>query len=344
LDLHYRDDERMTVGRVDAEPPSAIDEAHVLAAVQALLRATLSAAPWPPALTEVTTAALTEPRRALGGRLTPWVLFPLCCCAAACGEWRPALAAAAAAELYVAALDLCDDIEDGDHSVIVARYGLPIALNAATALLALTHTVLQPAASDGPGAAHRRAQDALWAGLAVATGGQHLDLSAAGDAPLSVEECLDIARRKGGALVEACCRAGAAFGTDNPALVGRCGHLGSSLGLLAQLDNDMHDAEDSRGKSDVTRLKQTVPIAIARRWRGQDTLDAAVWQGGIQLAYALIHAERARAHEALADVAVLCPDPFLRAPPLGYCCHHAAPLQTLQRRRRDHKPRGFDTT
>jgi geranylgeranyl pyrophosphate synthase len=303
----------MTMVRGEAETAS-INEEHILDAVQALLRATLSAASWPPALTKVVTDALAEPMRALSGRLTPWVLFPLCCCAAACGEWRPALSAAAAAELYVAALDLCDDIEDGDRSAIVERYGLPIALNAATALLALAHTVLQPGASDEAADARRRAQDALWEGLAVATGGQHLDLSAAGDTPLSVEACLDIARRKGGALVEACCRAGAAFGTDNPELAARCGHLGSSLGLLAQLDNDMHDAEDSLHKSDITRRKQTVPIAIARRWRGQETLDAAVWQGGIQLAYALIHAERARAREALEDVAVLCPDPtFARA-------------------------------
>ncbi len=79
----------------------------------------------------------------------------------------------------------------------------------------------------------------------------------------------------------------------------------------------MHDAEDSRRKSDVTRLKQTVPIAIARRWRGQETLDAAVWQGGIQLAYALIYAERARAREALEDVAALCPDPVFARAALG---------------------------
>ena len=307
----------MTMVHGAAEAVFTMNEEHILDMVHARLRAALGAAPWPPALTEVTTAVLTEPTRALGGRLTPWVLFPLCCCVAACGEWHPALSAAAAAELYVAALDLCDDIEDSDYSTTVERYGLPITLNAATALLALAHTVLQPGASDGAGAAHRRAQDALWEGLAVATGGQHLDLSAAGDAPLSVDACLDIARRKGGALVEACCRAGAVFGTDNPELIGRCGQLGSSLGLLAQLDNDMHDAEDSMRKSDVTRLKQTVPIAIARRWRGQETLDATVWQGGIQLAYALIHAERARARAALEDVAALCPDPAFARAALG---------------------------
>jgi len=307
----------MTLVHGDTEPASAIDEARALDAVRALLRATLNAAPWPPALVEVATAVLAQPMRALGGRLTPWVLFPLCCCAAVCGDWRPAVSAAAAAELYVAALDLCDDIEDGDYSVIVERYGLPIALNAATALLALAHTVLRPTVFDGAGAAHRRAQDALWEGLAVATGGQHLDLSAAGDAPLSVDECLDIARRKGGALVEACCRAGAVFGAANPELIERCGRLGASMGLLAQLDNDMHDAEDSVYKSDVTRLKQTVPVAIARRWRGQETLDAAVWQGGIQLAYALIHAERARARAALEDVAALCPDPAFARAALG---------------------------
>ncbi len=290
---------------------SSLNEARILDTVQGSLRDTLAAAPWPRVLIETAADVLAEPTRALGGRLTPWVLFPLSCCAAACGDWRPALPAATASEIYITALDLCDDIEDGDLSAAVDRYGVPLTLNLATALLALAHEVLKPVDPATPSAACRAAQDALWQGLAVATGGQHMDLASAGADPLPVEECLDIARRKGGALAEACCRAGAAFGTDDPALIERCGAFGRSLGLIGQLDNDMHDADDSVHKSDLARHTQTVPIAIARALGGPGELGVAVWQGGIQLAYALIHAERARAREELDGVVALCPDPAL---------------------------------
>lgn len=284
-----------------------IDQAEMLDTVRASLRATIAAAPWPRALLDVVSDILSEPTRALGGRVTPWMLMPLCCCMAVSGDWRRALPAATASECYVTALDLLDDVEDGDVSVMVERYGVPIVLNAATALLALAHATLG-ARSDATVARHS-AQDALWYGLLVATGGQHLDLAAAGGPPLSTEECLDIARRKGGALAEACCWAGAAMGTDDVALIEQCGLLGRSIGLYGQLDNDMHDAGGETGKSDLARRKQTLPIAVARMGDEFGVLSEAVWRGGIQLAYALLHTERARAQEILGNVAAACPDP-----------------------------------
>ena len=141
----------------------------------------------------------------------------------------------------------------------------------------------------------------------MAAGGQHLDLAAAGSLPLAVDDCLDIARRKGGALAEACCRAGAACATNDPQVLERFGRLGRSLGLAGQLDNDMHDAGDGVHKSDLARRKQTVPIAVARAHGEPAALTEAVWQGGVQLAYALLHAERARAAEALEVATVACP-------------------------------------
>src|SRR5207237_5717991 len=174
---------------------------------------------------------------------------------------------------------------DGDLVGSIQRHGVPIMLNLATALLALMHRALEPATSE-ESAACRRAQDALWEGTVVAAGGQHLDLATAGAAPLSVEDCLDIARRKGGALTEACCRAGAAFGTADPALIERFGLLGRCIGLVGQLDNDMHDAADGARKSDLAQRKQTVPIAVARAGADTATLNHAVWRDGIQLAYA----------------------------------------------------------
>lgn len=297
------------------------DRECVLQAVQVGLRAALAAAPWPHALTTVATDILADLTRVLGGRLTPWALFPLCCGAAGGGDWRDLVPAAVACEFYATALDLLDDAEDGDMSVAIDRYGVPTVINVATALLALAHTSLQPdpATTSLTGQArHSHAQAALWEGLAVATGGQHLDLSAAGGDPLSTEECLDIARRKGGALVEACCRVGAMLATDDTLFIDRCGALGRSIGLYAQLDNDMHDAADTVKKTDLARLTQTIPLAAARARRGPDAaLSEAVWQGGIQLAYALKHAEMARARAALEEACTLAPDPAFARAALG---------------------------
>jgi geranylgeranyl pyrophosphate synthase len=92
-------------------------------------------------------------------------------------------------------------------------------------------------------------------------------------------------------------------------LIERFGLLGRSIGLVGQLDNDMHDAGGGARKTDLAQRKQTVPIAIARAGNASESLDDAVWRGGIQLAYALVHAERARAQEALEAAAAACPDP-----------------------------------
>ena len=286
----------------------ALVETEMLDAVQAAVGAAIAAAPWPHALTALAAEVLTEPGRILSGRLTPWTLMPLCCCAAACGEWRRAVPAAAAVELYVNALELLDDLADGDGCLTIHRYGAAVTLNLTTALLALAHLTLHAAGTEH-GAAARRAQDALWMGLAVAVGGQHLDLTTAGGAPLSVEECLDLARRKSGGPSEACCRAGAAFGTADAALIDRFGALGQSLGLVGQLDNDLHGASDGSPKSDRARQAQTVPVAFARALGAGRDGEALALDGGLQMAYALLHAERVRAHDAVDDVAAACPEP-----------------------------------
>ena len=92
-------------------------------------------------------------------------------------------------------------------------------------------------------------------------------------------------------------------------------------GLCGQLDNDMHDAGDSLAKSDLAQRKQTIPIAVAR---ATATIAAAfgdaVWHGGIQLAYALVHAELARAHEALEGSRRPAPTRPSREPPCACCC------------------------
>jgi geranylgeranyl pyrophosphate synthase len=287
-----------------------MDASQALPAVQHSLYASIARAPWRDPLRAVVGDLLASSDRVLGGRLTKWALIPLCSCVAACGDWRPALPAAAAVEMYSVVTDVFDDVEDNDLSLAIERHGMPIVLNAAMALLVHANDCLAAAPEPFPGA-NRRAQDALRDGLLIAASGQHLDLASAGHDPLSVEDCLEIARGKAGALVAAACVAGASFGTPDETLLEGFHMLGMSLGLVGQLDNDMHDADNCTRKTDVSRLKQTVPIAFARRFSTSSDLEQAVWQAGIPMTYALLHAERVRAAEALDAVAALCPDPVL---------------------------------
>jgi geranylgeranyl pyrophosphate synthase len=159
--------------------------------------------------------------------------------------------------------------------------------------------------------APRGAQYALRNGLLIAASGQHLDLASAGGDPLRVEDCLEIARGKAGALVAAACVAGASFGTDHETLLLRFHEFGVSSGIAGQLNNDMHDVELRAGKTDVVRLKQTVPIAFARRFDPTCSLEEAVSMAGIPMTYALLQAERVRATEALDAVISDCPHPTL---------------------------------
>ncbi len=288
----------------------AMDATYALPEVQHALRASIESAPWRDTLKGVVNDLLAAPGRVLGGHLTKWALVPLCCCAAARGDWRPALPAAASMEMCSVATDLIDDVEDDDLSSAIERHGMPIVLNAATALLIHANGCLATAPEPFPGA-NRSAQDALRDGLLVAASGQHLDLASAGRDPLGVEDCLEIARGKAGALVAAACVSGASFGTADAALLRAFHLLGLSLGVAGQLDNDMHDADNYARKTDAARLKQTVPIAFARRFNVSDALEHSVWQAGIPMTYALLHAERARAREALEAVIALCPAPVL---------------------------------
>lgn len=285
----------------------ALVEAEMLDAVQIAVRAAVAAAPWPHALATVALDVLDEPGRVLSGRLTPWTLMPLCCCGAACGEWRRAVPAAAAVELYVNALELLDDLADGDGCLTVQRHGAAVTLNLSTAFLALAHLTLSADATDRVAA--YRAQDALWTGLAIAVGGQHLDLTTAGGTPFSIEACLDLARRKSGGPAEAACRAGAALGTADTHLIDRFGALGQSLGLVGQLDNDLHGAAKESSKSDRARAAQTVPVAFARTLDGETGAGALAVDGGWQMAYALLYTEYERACEALESAAAVCPHP-----------------------------------
>lgn len=210
--------------------------------------------------------ALRQDGRLLAGGELRWPALVLASARAAHGDARVASRVAAAVELFITGLDILDEVEDDDHSPLVDQAGVARALNVSTGLLMLGQRVLSDLAADGvPAARVASFARALTEAGALATGGQHLDLSTEGRADLTPTDALDIARRKGGALVAGACRLGALVGTDDQDLLALYTEYGRHYGTAAQLANDLHDAGDLGRKSDLARSKGTLPLIYDRR-------------------------------------------------------------------------------
>lgn len=217
--------------------------------------------------------------------------------------WRDVAPAAAAAEFLGVALDIIDDIQDGDGT-LVQQIGVPIALNVALALLGLTHAALSDPqlSTDLQGPLH----ELFAADLLTATGGQFLDLAFEERSHISMASAIEMTERKSGALVALTYRAGAAIGvrtiSDNQAvrqaIIDDFTTFGRALGVRMQLFNDWRDSQTDRAdqKTDRARHKKTPPLVIEDELRESGLTDPeflvpAVGQAvgiaaQVQLAYA----------------------------------------------------------
>ena len=82
---------------------------------------------------------LRQKGKVLAGAARPtWPAIVLGSAAAAGGDGRAAARVAAAVELFLAGLDVLDEIEDGDHSPLLAATGQARALNVSTAVLGVS--------------------------------------------------------------------------------------------------------------------------------------------------------------------------------------------------------------
>jgi geranylgeranyl pyrophosphate synthase len=191
---------------------------------------------------------------------------------------------AVAVECFCAALDLLDDIEDGDQTPIVQELGAARVLNVTTVLLTLAQQALLSLSelSIEPAKILRLLNTLQESALGI-TSGQHRDLLAEQRSALDFtrEECIDIAAVKAGAILRLACRLGAQCAGADTVLREQFAEFGLLLGTAAQLDNDSHDLyyllqdvipsilpEDagttSRSmKSDLVRGKKTLPIVLA---------------------------------------------------------------------------------
>jgi geranylgeranyl pyrophosphate synthase len=154
--------------------------------------------------------------------------------------------------------------------------------------------------------------------IAVAGGGQYLDLASEAQPSASEEEAIDVAGRKTAALVAGACRVGARLGTDAPRVLDLLGRFGWHVGLADQLQNDLEGLQTERGKSDRLRGKPTLPAIAARtfgeaeaNWASEspDSIPqmALADSGALHYTWVVMDLHRQQAKEIVGELGQDCP-------------------------------------
>ncbi|MFI6809912.1 polyprenyl synthetase family protein [Streptomyces luteogriseus] len=210
-----------------------------------------------------------DPLHGCGGKLVR-PAFSLLCSAAAGGSADEVLPAASAIELLHNASLIHDDIMDGDHArrhrpTVWARFGVPLALLAGDALIALGFEVLgghrHPATASAVADLARTLRH-----LAI---GQEQDLRFEREQGIGIEDSLAMLGGKTGALLACACRMGARHASAPPDWTDRFGRFGMHIGVAFQLvDDDLGIWGDPgvTGKpvgTDLRARKKSAPVVAA---------------------------------------------------------------------------------
>jgi len=162
-----------------------------------------------------------------------WALPVTVCCVAAGSAEEQAVPGAAAMEVLMVALDVLDDLEDGEANPLALEFGLPAALNACTGLLLLGQLILLQADA---GADLAR----IWCGSGLcAVTGQHQDLTRCAGEGVGYRDATEITAAKSGSLLSCACRLGAAAARASEEMQFRYAQFGRLLGVTMQLANDV---------------------------------------------------------------------------------------------------------
>lgn len=213
-------------------------------------------------LKELLRHSLSERGRALHGSSEfVWSALPLVMCEMCGGDWQKTSPAAAAIELWLAAGDVFDDVEDHDGAGLWQTAGLGQAVNAGTALLFLSQAAMMRLRESGfPGPTILRAMGELCRSGAQACCGQHDDLEFEEMTGVGEDEYLKMTGMRSGSLISCACRVGAILGTGDEAMIDACGEAGFNLGVYSQISNDVRSLRLAGLKSDVRRKKKTLPV------------------------------------------------------------------------------------
>ncbi len=218
-------------------------------------------------------AALTPIEGNSGKRIRP--LLCLLACAAAGGQWRMAVPAAAAIEILHNFSLVHDDIQDSSPTrrgrpTLWTLWGQAQAINSGDAMFALAHLALVRLADQGtPPEVVLRALRRFDETSVTLTRGQYADMSFETLAEVNVDEYLAMITGKTAALVALSTELGALIAGADDDQVERYRDYGLNLGLAFQIQDDILGIwgdEQITGKSaatDITTRKKTLPVLFA---------------------------------------------------------------------------------
>jgi len=208
-----------------------------------------------------------------GKRVRP--MLCLLACAAAGGDPRRALPAAAGLELLHNFSLIHDDIEDNSltrrhRPTVWALFGLPLACNAGDAMFSLAHLAFfRLPAHDVLAESALRALQVFDETCTALTEGQFLDMSFETRVDVTVDEYFAMIAGKTGALLGAAPEIGALLAGAPPEIAAAYRRFGRALGRAFQLQDDVLGIwgdETLTGKSaasDILSKKKSLPVVYA---------------------------------------------------------------------------------
>jgi geranylgeranyl diphosphate synthase, type I len=209
---------------------------------------------------------LAEPRRGLAvekSTSTLWPLLPLLTCEAVSGQFESALPIAASIQLFMAAGDVFDDIEDADSAGSMAEhYGNSLSCNAATTLLILAEKAISRLKYRGvTDKTIVAVMEAINSFYITACAGQHLDLSHLSNFDISEDQYLQIAGMKSATQIQCACYTGALAAGADSKTIDAFSLFGYNLGMAAQIANDILGLTQEK---DILKRKITLPVIYAQ--------------------------------------------------------------------------------
>ena len=192
------------------------------------------------------------------------------------GLSEPAWHAAAAAELYIEAGFLFDDVADRE---IDEGLGSSISEEVTLAITLMNCGVAAAAEAvhlAGLGPSSHRPLRQLARNCLSACAGQLLDARLEREDEVTSDEALRMTALKAGGCGRLAASVGASIATADDEMIALFGELGSDLFIYLQLIDDIRDASPAEGVSrDLLQRKKTLPLLYFYNWMSADGKDAA---------------------------------------------------------------------
>jgi len=223
---------------------------------------------------------------ARGKRIRPLLL--LLTCAAARGEWRRALPAAAAVELVHNFSLIHDDIQDNSplrrgRPTVWNKFGTAQAINAGDAMFTLAHLAMLASSERVSPSVTLQAISILQETCLQLTQGQYLDLAYESRGDLNLDAYWPMVKGKTAALLAACTELGSLIAGVSETIRTHYRQFGESLGLAFQAQDDLlgiwgDDALTGKSsESDLLSGKKSLPVLFGL---SQDGPFAERWSQG----------------------------------------------------------------